>query len=204
MNRVDFNRIEKNLRRLGYGVSYFDTSPEAAAYLNLQLADKTIGFGGSMTLEQMNLYDVLSKDNKVVWHHRIPDGETSHDVRLKANAAEIYISSVNGLAQTGEIVNIDSSCNRVSAIFYGHEKVYLAVGKNKIAQDYDSALYRARNIAAPQNAKRLGVKTPCAKNADRCYNCKSPDRICRGLSVLWAKPMTEDIEIILINENLGF
>lgn len=204
MNRIDFNLIEKNLRILGYCVSCFDTSTKAVEYLNMQMDNKIIGFGGSMTLEQMNLYDVLSKHNKVFWHHRIPDGETSNDVRLKANAAEIYISSVNGLAQTGEIINIDSSCNRVSAIFYGHEKVYLVVGKNKIAYDYDSALYRARNIAAPQNAKRLGVKTPCAKNADRCYNCKSPDRICRGLSVLWGKPMTGEFEIILVNENLGF
>ena len=125
-------------------------------------------------------------------------------MRTAANAAEIYVSSVNGLVETGEIINIDGNCNRVASIFYGHEKVYLVVGVNKIAKDYDSALWRARNIAAPQNARRFGVKTPCAVNADRCYDCKSPERICRGLSVLWGKPMTGEFEVILIHENLGY
>ena len=92
----------------------------------------------------------------------------------------------------------------MASIFYGHKKVYLVVGENKIAKDYESALYRARNIAAPLNAKRLGVKTPCAVKGDRCYDCKSPERICRGLSVLWGKPMTGEFEVLLIHENLGY
>jgi NAD-dependent dihydropyrimidine dehydrogenase PreA subunit len=92
----------------------------------------------------------------------------------------------------------------VSSIFYGHQKVYLIVGKNKLEKDYDSALYRARNVASPRNAKRLGVKTPCAVNGDRCYDCDSPERICRGLSVLWEKPTKGEYEIVLIDEDLGF
>lgn len=92
----------------------------------------------------------------------------------------------------------------MASIFYGHRKVYLVVGANKIAKDYDSALWRARNIAAPQNAGRCSVKTPCAVKADRCYDCKSPERICRGLSVLWSKPMTGEFEVILIDEKLGY
>ena len=132
------------------------------------------------------------------------DKEKSREIRLKANNASIYISSVNAIAETGEIVNIDATCNRVASIFYGHDKVYLVIGKNKIEKDYDSALYRARNVAAPLNAKRFGLKTPCAKKADRCYDCKSQDRLCRGLSVLWGKPMSGDFEIILINEDLGY
>lgn len=129
---------------------------------------------------------------------------TADEVRSLAATAEIYISSVNALAQTGEIINIDGACNRIASICYGHKKVYLIVGKNKIAPDYNTALYRARNVAAPKNARRLGKKTPCAVNADKCYNCKSPDRICRALSVLWTKPSLCDYEIVLINEDLGF
>ena len=124
----------------------------------------------------------------------LPYGRTDKDM----------FSSVNGLAETGEIINIDGTGNRVAAIFYGHKKVYLVVGKNKIAPDYEKALWRARNIASPRNAKRLGVNTPCAVNADKCYDCKSPQRICRGLLVLWEKPMASDIEILLINEDLGY
>ncbi|MBQ8849571.1 MAG: lactate utilization protein [Clostridia bacterium] len=199
-----FELIGKNLREKGYTVSCFATAKEAAEYMNAQIDGRTVGFGGSMSLEEMGLYELLSEHNDVRWHQRIPEGKTSKDVRVAANAAEIYISSVNGIAETGEIINIDGNCNRVASIFYGHEKVYLVVGENKMAKDYDSALWRARNIAAPLNAKRLGMKTPCAVRADRCYNCKSPERICRGLSVLWAPPMTGEFEVVLIGEKLGY
>ncbi len=204
MEKKDFSLLKKNLTSLGYNVKCFNSASEATAYLDSEIHNQTVGFAGSMTLEKMGLYDVLNKHNKVYWHHRIPQGKTSKEVRLEANAASIYITSVNGIAESGEIINIDANCNRVASIFYGHEKVYFVIGENKIEKDYDSALYRARNISAPLNAKRLGVKTPCAINADRCYNCKSPERICRGLSVLWSKPMTGEFEVILIHEDLGY
>ncbi len=201
---MDFYTIEKNLKALGYIVSCFDTAEDAVSYLDTEIDKRSIGFGGSVTLEQMNLYETLNKHNEVFWHQRIPDGKTSKEVRVQANAADIYLSSVNGIAETGEVINIDGTCNRVASIFYGHEKVYLIAGENKIEKDYDRALHRARNIAGPLNAMRLGVKTPCAIKGDRCYNCKSSERICRGLSVLWSKPMTGEIEIILIHEKLGY
>lgn len=204
MDRKNFSLLEKNLSSLGYKVSCFETASDAVSYLDSQIKNKTVGFAGSMTLEELGLYESLSINNKVYWHHRISNGKTSNEVRLEANAASIYITSVNGIAESGEIINIDATCNRVASIFYGHEKVYFIIGENKIEKDYDSALYRARNVAAPLNAKRLGVKTPCAINADRCYDCKSKERICRGLSVLWGKPMTGEFEVILIHENLGY
>jgi len=118
-------------------------------------------------LEQMGLFEVLQSHNTVFWHQRIPKEKTSKEARLAANEAEIYISSVNGLAETGEIINIDGNCNRIASIFYGHEKVYLVIGKNKLEKDYDSALYRARNVASPLNAKRVGAKTPYAVKGDK-------------------------------------
>lgn len=201
---MQFEPLKQNLEERGYQVSCFSTAKEATDYLDAQLDQKAIGFGGSVTLEEMGLYERLTTHNKVSWHHRIPEGKTSEEVRTEANNAEIYVSSVNGIAQTGEIINIDGRCNRVAAICYGHQKVYLVVGKNKIAQDYDSALWRARNVASPLNAKRLGRKTPCAVKADRCYDCKSPERICRNLSVLWEVPIGTEMEVILIDENLGY
>lgn len=204
MEHKDFSILKKNLIALGYTVTCFDTAAEAVSYLDAQIHHQTVGFAGSMTLEKLGLYDCLSAHNEVHWHQRIPEGKTSKEVRVQANAASIYITSVNGIAESGEIVNIDANCNRVASIFYGHEKVYFVIGENKIEKDYDSALYRARNIAAPQNARRLGVKTPCAVKADRCYNCNSPERICRGLSVLWCKPMTGEFEVILVHEDLGY
>ena len=199
-----FETVKKNLEARGYTVSCFETAERAADYLNTQIDNKTVGFGGSVTLKEMGLYEKLSTHNQISWHGRIPEGKTDKEMRMEAREADIYISSVNGLAETGEIINIDATGNRVAAIFYGHKKVYLVIGKNKLAEDYDKALWRARNIASPKNAKRLGVNTPCAVNADRCYDCNSPQRICRGLVVLWEKPLTSDIEILLVNEDLGF
>lgn len=201
---MDFTKLSANLKRLGYTVSCFSTAKEAAEYLDSTIDNKTVGFGGSVTLDQMGLYEKLEKHNDVRWHWRIPEGKTVADLRQEANDTQVYLSSVNGIAETGEIINIDATCNRVAAILYGHEKVYLVAGVNKIAPDYDSALYRARNISAPLNAQRLGKKTPCAVNADRCYNCSSPDRICRTLSVLWEAPLGGNFEVVLIEEELGY
>ena len=159
---MTFDTVKQNLEKRGFQVTCFSNKQEAAEYLDSQIDGKTVGFGGSMTLEKMGLYEMLEEHNMVSWHHRIPENKTHVDVRNEANAAQIYISSVNGLAETGEIINIDNNCNRVAAIFYGHEKVYLVIGKNKLAKDYDEALWRARNIASPLNAKRLNRKTPCA------------------------------------------
>lgn len=201
---MDFTVIKENLENLGYKVSCFETAKAAADYLDSQIDDKSVGFGGSVTLDHMGLYEMLSKHNDVRWHWRIQDGKSMNDMRDVAARAEIYISSVNGMAETGEIINIDGTGNRVAAICYGHKKVYLVAGKNKIEKDFDRALWRARNIAAPLNAKRLEMKTPCAAAGDKCYNCKSPARICRELSVLWQKPLGAEYEVVLINEELGF
>ncbi|MBQ0109178.1 MAG: lactate utilization protein [Clostridiales bacterium] len=199
---MDFSAIKSNLESLGYKVTCFETKEQASDYINSCVDGKTIGFGGSVTLAEMGLFDSLSKHNKTVWHWT--DAETRDKVLHEAMNAEIYFSSVNGIAETGEIVNIDGHCNRIASTLYGHEKVYFVVGRNKIAPDYEKALFRARNVAAPKNAQRLKKNTPCAVNADKCYNCKSKERICRALTVFWEKPTSSEYEIILINEDLGF
>lgn len=201
---MNFEQLKFTLEKKGYKVSTFDTKEEATDYLDHEIDNTSVGFGGSMTLEELGIYEKLEKHNQTVWHQRIPEGKTSLEIRNQAINTKVYLSSVNGLAETGEVINIDGACNRVSAIYYGHEKVYLVVGKNKIAPTYDEALWRARNIAAPLNAKRLKKNTPCAIKADKCYNCSSPDRICCGLSVHWKAPMIGQTEIVLINENLGY
>ena len=201
---MDFTTVEKNLNDRGFQVTIFENQEEAVKYLETQINGQTVGFGGSVTLEQMGLYEALQSHNQVFWHWRIPEGKTGQEVKQAAAAAKVYISSVNALAKTWEIINIDGNCNRVSSIFYGHEKVYLILGENKIEEDYERALYRARNTAAPRNAKRLRINTPCAQKGEKCYDCKSPDRICRGLSVLWEKPTSGEFEVILVCQDLGF
>lgn len=200
----DFRRLAENLRTAGYIVHCFRNAAEASAYLDERIDGRTVGFAGSMTLEEMGLYDRLSAHNRVYWHHRIPAGSTDRDERAAARTASVYITSVNAVAETGEIVNIDGTGNRVASMCYGHEKVYFVIGQNKVTADYESAVYRARNTAAPRNAKRLNAATPCAREGNRCYDCRSPARICRVLSVLWSKPISGDCEVLLIGEDLGY
>ena len=126
------------------------------------------------------------------------------ETRTAATRSEIYISSVNGISEAGDIVNIDNTGNRVAAISYGPQKVYRLVGENKVTTTLDEAIYRARNIAGPRNAQRLQRRTPCAIKGDKCYDCNSPERICRNLCVMWDKPTGAEYEIILINEELGY
>ena len=194
---ADMERVRKNLEERGFQTSYFATAKEAADYLDAQINGVSVGIGGSLPIQAMGLSDRLSQHNEVIWHWE--GGELR-----RAMLADVYLTSVNGLAETGEIVNIDGNCNRVAASMFGPKRVYYVVGINKIAPDFEKALWRARNVAAPKNAQRLGKKTPCAVKADRCYDCKSPERICRGLSVLWRKPTGfEQAEVVLIEEELG-
>ena len=199
-----FTKVAENLKKLGYQVSVFDTNEQAADYLCGEIKDTTVGFGGSITLRDMGLYDRLQETNKVAWHMYPAEGQNKDELRMLARNTDVYLTSANGLAETGEIINIDGAGNRVSESIFGHKKVYFVIGKNKLAEDYDKALWRARNIAGPKNAQRLNRKTPCAAKADRCYNCSSPDRICKVLSVFWGAPMGADCEVVLIKEDLGY
>ena len=195
---TDWDKLTQNLTHRGYTVKRFATAQEASDYLDRQIDGTSAAFGGSLTLKDMGLFDRLAAHNRVFWHW---EGSSLSD----AGSAEVYLTSANGVAETGEIINIDGNCNRVASSIYGHRRVYFLIGSNKIAPDYDSALWRARNVAAPKNAQRLGRKTPCAAKGDRCYDCSSPDRICQALVVLWGKPHpVEAMEIVLVEEPLGY
>lgn len=195
---ADFTKVEQALRQRGYTVRVFETGAEAADYLNSAIDGVSVGIGGSVTVQQLGLYDRLAEHNQVYWHW-----QGGPEQRAKAAEADVYLTSANGLAETGEILNIDGAGNRVASTLYGHKKVYFVIGANKLAPTRDEALWRARNIAAPRNAQRLGKKTPCAVKGDKCYDCKSPDRICRGLVELWGPMMGMETEVILIGEDLG-
>ena len=198
------DKLKQNLESKGYVVNIFNDKTAAADYVDSQINDKTVGLGGSVTIHQLGLFDKLSSHNTVYWHDQKPEDMTVMETRKAACRAEIYISSVNAISEDGDIVNIDNTGNRVAATTFGPDKIYLLIGSNKIAKDLESAIYRARNVASPLNAKRLNRKTPCAVNGDKCYNCNSPERICRNLSVFWNKPTGAEYEVILINEELGY
>lgn len=197
---TDFANVKKNLEERGFTVKTFTTREEAVAYLNSAIDGMSVGFGGSKTLEELGLFESLGGHNTVYWHWK----QEADQARAAAANAAVYITSANGLAETGEIINIDGFGNRVASMLYGHQKVYYVIGRNKLAPTYEEALWRARNISAPKNAQRMKRKTPCALRGDRCYDCRSPERVCRGLAVLWEPMMGVPAEVVLIDEDLGY
>lgn len=196
---TDFTKVQKNLEARGYTVKAFATAAEAADYLDGAIDGKTVGFGGSATLDALGIYDRLESHNTVIWHWK----QEADAARKAAMQTQVYLTSANALAETGEIVNIDGTGNRVSATLFGHEKVIFVIGRNKLTATYEMAVDRARNVAAPQRARQLGKKTPCAVKADRCYDCRSPERICRGMVTLWGPMLGMAGEILLVDEDLG-
>jgi L-lactate utilization protein LutB len=197
-----FEALKQTLEQNGFTVTVCATGAEAAAYLNRVIDGTTVGCGGSMTLRQLDLYRSLGMHNTLYYHGISEDPQ---EARRKAMTTEVYLLSANGIAEdTGEIINIDGTGNRVASTLFGHRRVYFVAGRNKVSPDFAAALHRVRNVVAPKNAQRLGCKTPCAVKADRCYNCKSPERICRGLVVHYQKMLSMEMEVVMVDEDLGF
>ncbi len=203
---MNFEIITKNLENRGFKVKAFKDSKTATEYINSEVNNTSVAFGGSITLKELGLFDTLSTHNEVWWHGKGVQLKEygSSAVMDKAMTTDIYITSANAVSEQGQIINIDGRCNRIASTLFGHKKVYFVIGKNKIAPSFEEAMWRARNIAAPKNAQRLGKNTPCAVKGDKCYDCSSPERICRGFLTLELPPMGTEVEIILIDENLGY
>ena len=195
---MNLNKTISNLKLRGFQVSCFSTAGDAADYLSGQIHGTSVGIGGSKTVEQLGLYDRLCENNEVFWHWK----NNAPDTRTTANAAEIYISGANAISEDGEILNIDGMGNRLAGQIWGHKKVYIISGTNKICPDFDAALYRARNTAAVENCKRFASNQPCQTDG-KCHDCRSLNRICRALLVLWGPMMGMETEIVLIDQELG-
>lgn len=200
---MDFTKTRKALESKGFTVSAFESAAEAAEYLNAKIDGTTVGFGGSVTLKQLGMFEQLSAHNTVYSHWNVPSGMNPGEVLAKAMGTECYVCSANGISETGEIVNIDGTGNRVASSIFGHKRVFIVAGKNKIAADFEGAMWRARNIAAPLNAKRLKKNTPCAVDG-KCHDCNSPDCICSVISILRRPTGGTKAEVVLINEELGY
>ena len=195
---MDVKKTIKSLELRGFPVKFFATGAEAAEYLCDQIKDTTVGIGGSKTADQLGLYEKLGENNTVYWHWREP----GHETLLKENEAAVFISSANAISEDGQILNIDGRGNRLAGQVFGKKKTYIVAGTNKICPDFESALYRARNVAAVENVKRFPFDVPC-KIDGKCHDCRSPQRACNALLVLWGPMMDMEMEIVLIDEELG-
>ena len=207
---MNLEKTIKSLEQKLYTVRCFETHKEAADYLDAQIDGKVVGFGDSRTIIDMKLYDKLSKHNTVYDPNQSVDNEGFLEIAKKCLTTDIYLSSVNAMAETGEMVNIDGTGNRVAGSLFGHEKIYFVVSTNKIEQSLDEAVFRARNVAAPKNSLKYDLPTPCVINYKKtgelkCFDCRRPERICNGI-ITYMRKMNdiEDVEVILINEEMGF
>ena len=182
---------------------YYADSKEAALQIALSLIpeNSSIAMGGAMSAHEIGLVEALKNGS-----YRFIDRDAYADKRaamLMAYDADVFLASANAITNDGVIVNIDGNANRVSAIAQGPRKVILIVGMNKVCDDVDGAMKRARNVAAPINAQRFGLSTPCAKTGS-CMNCKSPDTICCQFLITRYSKHNDRIHVILVNDNLGF
>lgn len=185
---------------------YYARSKEEACKLALELIPEgsVIGMGGSATVAQIGLLDIIKTDKyKFIDRDGAKNQQEKRAAELAAYDADVFLGSANAITEDGVLVNIDGNSNRVSAYAYGPKKLVLVVGMNKVAKDVDAAMKRARNTAAPINVQRFGLKTPCASTGS-CMNCKSPDTICCQFLVTRFSRHKDRIHIILVDETLGF
>ena len=205
---IDIEKTIKALERNKFVVHYFETGAEAVAYLKNRIQNKCVAIGDSRTLLEIGIHDTLSEVNEDITDIQRPlPGERFRDTALRTMGRDVFLTSVNALSQTGEMVNIDGTGNRVAASLFGSQEVFFVLGINKITPDLASAIHRARNVAAPLNSKKNKKSSlnPCATLDEKCYDCGSPDRICNALTIYYKKMRNiQTMEIIIINESLGF
>jgi len=182
---------------------YYAASKEEALNIALDMIPEgsSITMGGGMSVHEIGLSGALKTGN-----YNFIDRDAYEDKRqamLMAYDADFFLASCNAMTDDGILVNIDGNSNRVSAIAQGPRNVIFIVGMNKICNDIDSAMKRARNVAAPINAQRFGLDTPCSKKGT-CFNCKSPDTICCQILITRFSRHEGRIKVILVNDHLGF
>ena len=195
--------VIKGLKSRNMNGWYAATREEALAKaLELIPEGSSVTMGGAMSAHEIGLVQALKDGN-----YRFIDRDAYEDKRaamLAAYDADVFLSSVNAMTSDGILVNIDGNANRVSAIAQGPRKVIFIVGMNKVCgADLDSAMKRARNVAAPVNAQRFGLSTPCTKTGT-CMDCKSPDTICCQFLITRYSRHADRIHVILVNDSLGF
>ena len=201
-NRLLAQKVIKGLESRNMK-GYYADNREDALRLALELIPEksSVTMGGAMSAHEIGLVEALKEGD-----YNFIDRDKAEDKRaamLAAYDADFFLTSANAMTEDGVMVNIDGNSNRVSAIAQGPKHVLVIVGMNKICPDVDTAMKRARNVAAPINAQRFGLNTPCAKTGS-CMNCKSPDTICCQFLITRYSRHEDRIHVILVNDSLGF
>lgn len=199
-------KMVKNLQRRHFDAYYCATASEAKAKVNELIPDgSSVTWGGTMTVRDMEIPQMLRERGTLdVWDRDLVEtAEEKQEMYQRAFRADYYLSSANAISEDGVIVNIDGNGNRVAAITWGPQHVIFVVGMNKVTQDPEAALKRARSTASPINAARFDIQTPCQLDG-QCHNCNSPQSICNYIHFLRNSSKPGRIIVILVGENLGY
>lgn len=208
--KMRLDELKIQLEKNNFGVFVVDTAAEAGKLVmeNLLPASgaKTVSYGGSMTMKSAGLHDTLLQHENIEVIRPDEPGLSMEDKierRRQGLLVDFYISGTNAITENGHLVNLDMIGNRVAAITFGPKNVVILVGRNKIVPDLEAAIYRIKEYASPVNAMRLDCKTPCVKTS-HCEDCKSPGRICNSWVITEKSFPKGRINVVLINEELGF
>lgn len=203
-NELLAQKVIKGLESRNMSGYYAKTKEEALQKaLELIPEGSSIGWGGSASIAEIGLKDVVCNGNYTVYNRDTCSPEEKRQTELKIFGCDYFLCSSNAVTEDGILINIDGNSNRVAAIAYGPQHVVMIVGMNKIAKDENAALLRARNIAAPSNAQRFPIDTPCKKTGS-CVNCLSKDTICCEFLITRFSRHPGRFHIILVNEDLGY
>ena len=199
-------KMVKQLQRRHFEAYYCATADEARQRVNDLIPDgSSVTWGGTMTVRDMGIPEMLKGRGTLdVWDRdTVTTAEEKQEMYFRAFHADYYLSSANAISEDGVIVNLDGNGNRVAAITWGPQHVIFVVGMNKVAQDVEAALKRARSTASPINAARFDIDTPCQKDGV-CHNCNSPQSICNYVHFLRNSSKPGRIIVVLVGETLGY
>ena len=193
--------LEKNL----FTATYVQSREVATAkLLEMIPTNATIGFGGSVTIAQLGIIAKLEERGNPVQNYLKPglSPEEMRAIRRQHLLSDVFLSGTNAVTLDGKLVNVDATGNRVGAMLFGPDKVFIVVGINKIVHDVAEAENRVKLWASPPNNKRLGYPNPCAQTGV-CVDCQGPTRICNITTILHKKPRQTDFHVIVVGEELG-
>jgi hypothetical protein len=163
---------------------------------------ESIGFGGSLSIQDLGIYEALEGKGKRLFDHgRVPPDKKA-EIRLGQLTCDLFLTGTNAVTLDGCLVNLDMNGNRTNAMTFGPKKTVVVAGGQKVVSDVGDALRRIKAVAAPRNTKRLKLSTPCATSGF-CEDCDSPQRICRVYSIIERRPPHSDITVLLCGEPMG-
>lgn len=198
------SRTLEALNRRGFHAQGFATAAQMRqAALALVKPGQSVGFGGSVTVQDLGIYEELCRQGHPVHWHWHADAAARKQTLLDAFLADVYFMSANALTETGRFWNIDGNGNRLACLLSGPETVIMLLGSNKLVPDDEAALRRIKTVACPQNARRLGLKTPCAAQ-DACFDCAVGDRMCQFTLLTEHPPKGRAFHVLIADEPLGY